>query len=65
MQPLIRRFAPPNARRRSICRLIAHEAVVNAELTRDRLKAALPKLRDPYGATLATEQYERWPARYG
>src|SRR6476659_6344566 len=42
----------------------AHEAVVAAELTRDRLRAALPRLRSKHQQTLAAEQYAAWLPRY-
>jgi hypothetical protein len=38
----------------------AHDAVVGAEITRDRLKANLPKLRDKLAEALAAEAKERW-----
>src|SRR5262249_35020565 len=42
----------------------AHEAIVAAELSRDRLKAILPKLRNRLAEALATEQHARWLVDY-
>jgi hypothetical protein len=42
----------------------AHDAVVAAELTRDRLRTILPKLRSRLAEALATEQHERWLVDY-
>ena len=42
----------------------AHETLVVAELTRDRLKAILPKLRNRLAEALATEQQARWLVDY-
>jgi hypothetical protein len=42
----------------------AHDAVVAAEMTRDRLKANLPKLRDKLAIALAVEQRDRWWESY-
>ncbi len=42
----------------------AHDAVVAAELTRDRLKTILPKLRERLTDALAAEQHARWVADY-
>jgi hypothetical protein len=42
----------------------AHAALVAAELTRDRLKTVLPKLRTRLTEALAAEQHARWLADY-
>jgi hypothetical protein len=42
----------------------AHETLIAAELTRDRLKTILPKLRNRLAEALATEQYARWQVDY-
>jgi hypothetical protein len=42
----------------------AHETLVAAELSRDRLKAILPKLRNRLAEALATEQRARWLVEY-
>jgi hypothetical protein len=42
----------------------AHEAIVAAELSRDRLRAILPKLRNRLTEALATAQHERWLVDY-
>jgi hypothetical protein len=42
----------------------AHEKVLIAELRRDRLKAALPRLQQRLAAAVAQESALRWDARY-
>ena len=42
----------------------AHKLVLSAELGRDRLRAALPRLRQLLGEAQAREYAERWDARY-
>jgi hypothetical protein len=42
----------------------AHERVVEAELRRDRLRGAMPKLRDKLADAIASEARERWSADY-
>jgi hypothetical protein len=42
----------------------AHEAVVEAELCRSRLNAALPKLRDKLAGALEAERHARWLSEY-
>jgi hypothetical protein len=42
----------------------AHQRVIAAEMTRDRLKTNLPKLRDKLSTALAEEAHERWLADF-
>ena len=42
----------------------AHAAIVEAELSRDRLKTVLPKLRERLASTLQAEQHSKWLANY-
>jgi hypothetical protein len=42
----------------------AHERVVDAEIRRDRLRGAMPKLRDKLADAIASEARERWSADY-
>lgn len=42
----------------------AHDRIVESEISRDQLKAALPKLRERLAAALAAENKERWLADF-
>jgi acyl carrier protein phosphodiesterase len=42
----------------------AHQRVIAAEMSRDRLKASLPKLRDKLAGALEADRYGRWLSEY-
>jgi hypothetical protein len=42
----------------------AHAAIVEAELSRDRLKTVLPKLRERLASTIQSELHDKWLAGY-